>query len=97
MTATVAGSLLLFPIGVAFLCAAIVEWWRLRGDASSRVLRVSGVVIDVLVGFAALVDGFVSVAGEPERVAVWSIGSGALAGSLVLLIVLYGREPDLNF
>jgi hypothetical protein len=96
VTASVAGSLLLVLIGVAFLCAGTSGWWRLRKDPSSRVLRLTGVVIDVLVGLAALADGFVSVIGEPERFVVWSIGSAALVASLVLLIVRHRREPDLH-
>jgi hypothetical protein len=78
VTASVAGALLLVLIGVAFLCAATVGWWRLGEDPSSWVLRVTGVVIDVLVGLVALADGFVSVIGEPERVVVWSVGSAVL-------------------
>jgi hypothetical protein len=62
----------------------------------SRVRRVTGVVIDVLVGLVALADGCVSVIGEPERVVVWSIGSAALVVSVVLLIVRHRREPDLH-
>jgi hypothetical protein len=94
VTASVAGSLLLVLIGVAFLNAATLAWWRLGKDPSSRVLRLTGVVIDVLVGLAALADGIVSVIGEPERVVVWSIGSAALVVSLALLIVRHPREPD---
>ena len=96
MIASVAGSLLLVLIGVAFLSAATVGWWRLGKDPSSRVLRLTGVVTDVLVGLAALADGIVSVLGEPERVVVFSIGSAALVVSLVLLIVRHRRESDLH-
>jgi hypothetical protein len=78
------------------MCAAIVGFWRLGEDPSSRVLRVTGVVVDVLVGLAALADGFVSVLGEPERVVVWSIGSAALVVSVVLLIVRHRRDSDLH-
>jgi hypothetical protein len=96
VTASVAGSLLLVLIGVAFLTAATLGWWRLGKDRSSRVLRVTGVVIDVLVGLAALADGIVSVIDEPERIVVWSIGSAALVVSLALLIVRHRRDPDLD-
>jgi hypothetical protein len=78
------------------MCAAIVGFWRLGEDPSSRVLRVTGVVIDVLVGLAALADGFVCVIGEPERVVVWSLGSAALVVSVVLLIVRHRRDSDLH-
>jgi hypothetical protein len=79
-----------------FLCAATVGWWRLGEDPSSRALRITGVVIDVLVGLAALADGIVSVIGERERIVVWSVGSAALIVSLALLIVRHRREPDLH-
>ena len=94
VTASVIGSLLLVLIGIAFLCAAILGWWRLGEDPSSRVRHLTGVVVDVLVGLAALADGVVSVIGEPERVVVWSIGSAALVVAVGLLIVRHRREPD---
>jgi hypothetical protein len=96
VTASVAGSLLLVLIGVVFLCAATVGWWRIGEDPSSRTLRITGVVVDVLVGLAALADGIVSVIGERERIVVWSVGSAALIVSLALLIVRHRREPDLH-
>lgn len=96
MTASVVGSLLLVLIGVAFLCAATVGWWRLREDPSSRARRITGAVIDVLVGIAALADGTLSVVDEPERVLVWFIGSAALVGSVALLVVRLRREHDLH-
>ncbi len=85
MTASVIGSGLLILIGVVFSCAALVGWWRLGEDPSSRARRIAGAVVDLLVGAVALADGAVSVIGEPERVVVWSAGSAVLALAVVLL------------
>jgi len=90
--ASAVGSLLLLLIGVAFLCAALVGWWRAGEDPSSRRRHLVAVVVDLLVGVAALGDGAVSVLGEPERVVVWSIGSAALVVAVAALSdVLDGR------
>ena len=85
MTASVAGALTLVLVGVAFLCAALVGWWRLGEDPSSRPRRITGAVVDALVGVVALADGAVSVIDEPERVVVWSVGSVVLVIAVVLL------------
>lgn len=92
MTASAAGSLLLVLTGIAFLCAAIIGWWRLGKDEATRSRRLTGVLIDLLVGLAALGDGTVSVIGEPERIIVWSVGSAALVVAVVLLVRRYRRE-----
>jgi hypothetical protein len=94
--ASAAGSLLLVLTGVAFLCAAIIGWWRHGEDPSSRSRRLTGVVIDLLVGLAALGDGTLSVVDEPERVVVWAVGSAALILSVALLVVRQRREHDLH-
>ena len=96
MTASVAGSTLLVLIGVAFLGAAVAGWWRSGEDPSMRTLRRTGVVIDLLVGLAAVGDGIVSVIGEPERAIVWSVGSAALVGAVALLILGRRRHPHLS-
>jgi hypothetical protein len=54
------------------------------------------VVIDLLVGLAALDDGTLSVVGEPERGVVWLMGSAALAVSVALLVVWLRREHALH-
>lgn len=96
MTASVAGSMLLVLIGVAFLAAAVVGWWRSGEDPAMRSLRRTGAVIDLLVGLAAVGDGIVSVIGEPERAIVWSVGSSALVAALALLILRRRRHPHLS-
>ena len=94
--ASVVGSLLLLLIGVAFLCAAVVAWWRVGEDPSSRSRHLVAVVVDLLVGVAALGDGAVSVLGEPERVVVWSIGSAALVVAVALLVLRRRQGHDLH-
>jgi hypothetical protein len=91
MTASAVGSLILVLTGVAFLGAAAHEWSRLRPDDPSRGRRLTGLVVDLLVGLAALGDGALSVVGEPERVVVWSAGSVALAAAVGLLLVRHHR------
>jgi hypothetical protein len=93
MTASVAGSLLLVLTGIAFLTAAVVGSWRLdTDDPSSRSRRLTAMVVDLLIGLAALGDGIVSVIGEPERVVVWSTGSVALAVAVALLVLRHRRD-----
>lgn len=92
MTASAVGSLILVLIGAAFLGAAIHEWSRLRPGDPSRPRRITSVVIDLLVGVAALGDGTLSVIGEPGRVVVWSVGSVVLAVAVGLLLVRH-HEP----
>ena len=96
MIASVAGSLLLLLIGVAFLCAALIGCWRVGEDPSSRSRHLVVVVVDLLVGLVALGDGIVSVIDEPERAVVWSIGTAALVVSVALLVVRHRREHDLD-
>lgn len=96
MTASVAGSLLLVLIGIAFLCAGINGWFRVGEDAAFRSRRLTAVIIDLLVGLAALGDGTLSVVGEPERGVVWLVGSAALVVSVALLVVWLRREHALH-
>jgi peptidoglycan/LPS O-acetylase OafA/YrhL len=96
MSASVAGSLLLLLIGVAFLCTALVGWWRAGEDPWSRRLHLVAVVVDLLIGVTALGDGTVSVLGEPDRVVVWSIGSAALVVAVALLVVRRRQGHDLQ-
>jgi len=56
----------------------------------------TGAVVDLLVGAVALGDGAVSVIGEPERVAVWSAGSVALAVAVAVLVHRHRREPAIG-
>jgi heme A synthase len=94
MTASAAGSLVLVLVGVAFLAAAVLGWWRIDpDDEASRVRRTTAVLIDLLVGLAALGDGTVSVIGEPEGVVVWSVGSAALVVAVGLLALRHRRHP----
>ena len=95
MTASVAGSLLLELVGVGFLCAALVTWWRLGEDPAARPRRLIGMVVDVLVGVVALADGTISVLGEPERILVWSAGSAALVAAVAMLTVRHQRADTL--
>jgi peptidoglycan/LPS O-acetylase OafA/YrhL len=96
MSTSVAGSLLLLLIGVAFLCAALAGWWRAGKDPSSRRRHLVAVVVDLLVGFTALADGTVSSIDEPDRVVVWSIGSAALVVAVALLLVRRRQGHDLH-
>ena len=96
MSASVAGSLLLLLIGVVFLCAALVGWWRAGEDPSSRRRHLVAVVVDLLVGVTALADGTVSSIDEPGRVVVWSIGSAALLVAVALLVVRRRQGHDLH-
>ena len=94
--ASVVGSLLLLLIGVAFLCAALVGWWRAGEDPWSCRRHLVAVVVDLLVGVTALGDGAVSVIGEPERVVVWSIGSAGLLVAVALLVARRRQGRDLH-
>ncbi|MCD2195246.1 hypothetical protein LQ327_17905 [Actinomycetospora endophytica] len=96
MSASAAGSLILVLVGVGFLAGAIREWSRRRHDDTPRGRRTTGLVIDLLVGAAAVADGALSVVGEPERVIVWSVGSVALVLAVGLLFVLHHRHPQLS-
>lgn len=96
MTASVAGAMFLVLVGVTFLCAALVGWWRVGEDPAARSHRLAGALVDLFIGLAALGDGAVSVIDEPERLIVFSAGSVALVLAVTVLVLHHRRQPQLR-